>query len=540
LIINRIPNPILLTTRKQMIHDTLKTTNLVALESVMADPSSQIFADYMANIIKQIPNPGKLTLLTGTANSQVSFYFQSPTTSQINADLYNNILSPRVKGVGSQYGVNQAALLSSSFINGYNQIYLSLRYQLSQLDQATMQTLLAKVAGSITALRPIWNAWVDTFGPKPNSSSEPSILVPKLDMNDTNIALIQMTGTMQTTWLNPSFQEKLKADSSYPYQHMNDFDQIFSGIPLSVPAQMRDLIKQVYNAQGAAGGITAKQANATQILSGVRNNVQHPSQANGGLKLSGSDKMIPGMIFQPQDPMTLTNELGAYPTQGLTYSAIVTKSSSSTLTFEASVGGGISIPILDFFSIGLSGGAKTSIFNNDFAGSRFTIKLTVNNPTLQPIMTVTPMLYNITTQQGWLYVDPVKEAIKNGRNTDVTGFVFDGGVPSFHLEEGGDFGYINTLVLSQFLELSLVFEQCNSTEVRKYFEQYASATISFLGIPLGGVSQSSTYSYSYSNQTETTITVTLKPKAPGYTPGGTDITQSLCNLVAVGITYPFA
>ncbi len=516
------------------IHDTIKTSSLVAAGSV--DPTSQIFADYMAQIIKQIPNPGKLTLLTGTADAQASFYFQSPQSSDINAALYNSILSRRVKGGGSPFGVNQAELLNAAFINAYSQVYLSLRYQLSQADQATYQQIVAKVAGTITTLRPLWNSWVDAFG---KASTPP---VPKLDMNDTNTALMLLTGVVQTTWIDPQFAPILQKDRNYPYEHMNDFDQIFSGIPATVPAMMLDQIKAVYNAQGAGGGITAKQSNATQILSGVRANIQNPSSENGGLKLTGSTKMIPGLKFQPQDPITLVDKLKTNPpTATLEYSATVTRSNSTTLTFDASVDGGISIPILDFFSLGVSGGAKTSIFQEEFAGSSFSLKVVVNNPTLQPLMTVEPQLYNISTAQGWLYADPVKEAVDNGSNTDVTGFVFDGGVPtSFDFAEGGNFGYVNALVLSQFLELSLVFKQCNTKKVQKYFEEHINTTISFLGIPLGGASQSSSYSSSYSDETETSITITLKPNPPGYVPGGTDITQSLCNLVAVGVIYPFA
>jgi len=498
------------------------------------NPASQVFSLYMANILKQVPNPGNFTLLIGTADTQVSFYFKSPTTSEINANLYNQILSPRVKGHGSKYDVKQAELLSSAFINGYNQIYLSLRYQLSQADQAIMQQNVAKVAGSITTLRPIWNAWVEAFG----AQSQPP--VPKLNMNNTDTALIQMTGTMQGPWLNPAFVDKLKEDPSYPYQHMNDFDQIFSHIPLSVPKSMRDQIEAVYNAQGIGGGITAKVSNANQILNGVRNNIQQPSAENGGLKLTGSSRMIPGLQFEPADPITLTTILGTHPPDSLDYRAKVTKSESSTLIFDLQIGGGITIPIFDCFSLSVGGGAQTSIFESDFAGSEFEIEVVVNNPTLQPLMTVKPSLYNISTAQGWLYIDPVKEAIKNGLNTDVTGFVFDGGVPSFDFSEGGDFGYVDTLLLSQFLELKLTFKQCNSTKVRQYFEQNSNAQINFLGIPLGGASESSSYSYSYSEETSSSISISLKPNPPGYTPGGTGITQSLCNLVAVGVTYPLA
>lgn len=511
--------------------DLVKRRNLM----VEGDASSQVFAEYMSNIIKQIPTAGDLSLLTNPAASQVSFYYKSPTTNELNANFYNNILSPRIKGAGTLYGVDQAQLLSSAFINAYNQLYLSLRYQLSAADQATMQELVAKVAGSITSLRPIWNAWVQASGGPEKSG------VPLLDMNDTNTALIQMTAVVQGQWVNPDYVTKIQNDPSYPYTHMNDFNTIFNKIPVSVPLQMRNDIQDVYNAQGAAGGLTAKVSNATQILNGVRTNVQSPTLASGGLKLTGSAKLVPGMTFQPDDPITLVNELKAAPPTGvLRYSATITKATDEILTFQASGGAGISIPILDFLSFGVGGSFKTSIFQENYAGSKFTVEVVVNNPTLQPMLTVSPLLYNIATNQGWLYVDPVKQALKNGGKTDVTGFVFDGGVPSFDFGDGGDLGIVSALVLSQFLELNLTFENCSSTDVQKYFEQQVNMTVRFLGIPLGGASEKSTYSYSYNKQSDSKISVTLKPNPPGYTPGGTDITQSLCNLVAVAVTYPFA
>ena len=269
-----------------------------------SDPTSQVFAEYMSNIILKLPNPGQLSLLRGTANGQASFYFKSSSTGEINATLYNALIAPRVSGAGTQYGVPQVTLLGSTFINAYTQLYTSLRYRLSQADRATMQQLIAEVSNSVSALRGIWNAWV---------SATPDTKVPKLDMNDTQTALMQLTATMTSAWLNPGYKEKLHENPAYPYQHMSDFDQIFSGIPLSVPMAMRNEIKAVYNAQGAQGGLTAKVSNATQTLQGILDNVQHASKLNGGLKLTGSDNMIPGIMFQPADPLTLVNELDQNP-----------------------------------------------------------------------------------------------------------------------------------------------------------------------------------------------------------------------------------
>ncbi len=112
--------------------------------------------------------------------------------------------------------------------------------------------------------------------------------------------------------------------------------------------------------------------------------------------------------------------------------------------------------------------------------------------------------------------------------------------PNFNFNENADFGFINSLVFSQFLEISISFEKCDSKQVRKYFEEHTDTGVYFLGIRLGGVSQSASYSYSYSEETTTSIKVTIKPVAPGYVPGTDSINQSLSQLVAVGVEYPFA
>ncbi len=493
-------------------------------------PTQQVYDEYMANIIKQIPNAGSLKLLKGTSNAQASFYYKDLTTGDINTALYNNLLDQRIEGTTSEFGVDEVELAQNSFISDYNSVYLKLMFQLSTKDQATQQQNDANTAKAVRALTPLWNAWVQAMKQKE---------IPELD-KDTKIALIQITNTLQTIWVSEDYIEVLKDDPSYPYTNLNNFDKIFGEIPASVSKQMRTYIVDIYSAQGKGGVISAMVANATQTIAGIINNVQNPDESNGGMNLTGDNAYVPGLMFAPNDPLAVVGALGQNPPTGtFQYTANITKSEKTTLNFQASVGGGINIPILSFFSLGLSGGASGSIFQEDFAGSKYSVKVVVNNPTVNPIVTINPQLYNISTRKGWMSTSPVKEAIKNGKNTDVTGYRFTS-EPNFNFAEGGDFGYINSLVLSQFLELSMTFEECNSKDVKNYFEQHASAGISFLGIKLGGASESSSHSYEYSDETNTSITVTLKPNEPGYTPGTVDINESLCQLVAVGVEYPFA
>lgn len=506
------------------------------LKTIGTPAEYEVYAEYMSNIIKQLPNPGKLKLLTNTSSAQASFYFLDDATSAVNSTLYNNVLNQRIEGEGTVNGIDQVGLAQDSFTNSYLSVFTKLRYQLSPNDKATQQRVNADVASTVRALIPVWNAWYEAIEPKD---------VKKLNATNTDIALIQMTNTLNTVWLNPKFKEIIQKDSSYPYTHLNDFNTIYSNIPVSVSKQMRDYMIEVFNKSGAAGAITADIANATQTLAGIIDNIQKPTagdDGNGGMTITGSDKAVPGLVFEPARPNAIVEQLSTNPPSSVfKVSKRVTKSTETTLNVQASVSGGISIPILSFFSVGVNGGAKTSIFERDYSGSNFTVDVVVNNATVSPLMSSSPLLYNISTRQGWMSTSPVKDAIKNGypAPTGITGYVFNSN-PNFDFREGADFGYVNSLIFSQFLEINIGFDKCDSKQVRKYFEEHTDMGVYFLGIRLGGASQSASYSYSFSDETATSIRVTIKPEAPGYVPGTDSINQSLSQLVAVGVVYPFA
>ncbi|WP_163407872.1 hypothetical protein [Flavobacterium ajazii] len=508
----------------------------VTVNAIGTPAEYDVYAEYMSNIIKQLPNPGKLKLLTNTSSAQASFFFLDDVTSAVNGTLYNNVLNQRIKGEGKLNDVDQVGLTQDAFTNSYLSVYTKIGYQLSPNDKATQQKINSDVASTVRALIPVWNNWWEAIQPKD---------VNKLNATNSDIALIQMTNTLNTVWLNPDYKKELEKDPSYPYVHLNDFNKIYNKTPLSVSKQMRDYMIEVFNKSGAAGAITADIANATQTLAGIINNIQNPtlgSDGNGGMSITGSDNPIPGLVFEPARPNALVNQLSTVPPSSVyRFSRRVTKSSETTLNVQASVGAEISIPFLSFFSVGVSGGAKTSIFERDYSGSDFKVEIVINNATLSPLMSSSPLLYNISTKQGWMSTSPVKDAIKNGypAPTGITGYVFNSN-PNFDFEEGADFGYVNSLVFSQFLEISISFEKCDSKQVRKYFEEHIDTGVYFLGIRLGGASQSSSYSYSYSEETATSIKVTVKPLAPGYSPGTDSINQSLSQLVAVGVQYPFA
>lgn len=491
----------------------------------------QIYAEYMSNIILQLPNSDKLQFLTGTSSGQASFYFKN-SQGFVNASLYNNFLNQRISGEGVQYGVRQAGLTLDSFINSYLSVYMKLRYQLSQSDKAAQQKINIDVASTVTQLAPIWNTYVTQFEPKGIS---------KLNETNTDIALIQITDALNTVWINPQFILKLKENPSYPYEHLDEFAAIYNQIPKTVPNTMIELMINIYKVSGAAGEITSRIAYAIHTLAIIINNLLRPNNENKGLSLTGTKKFIPGLIFEPGDPENIIDQLNENPVVSYTNNNNVIKLSSGLLKVNLSELDEITIPPLRFLSNTLENGTSSSVFKEAFSGTSYFVEAIVNNPVINPQLRITPEPFNILTNTGWMFSEPVKDAVKNGypAPTDITGFVFNS-EPNFNFSEGGDFGFINSLVFSQFLELYITFTDCNVGKVKKYFETNRSSKFSFLGKSVGNPSETFTYEYEFGNETDNCVVVKIKPAPPGYRPPEASVEDSSCQLVAVEIVYPFA
>ncbi|GGF07418.1 hypothetical protein [Flavobacterium limi] len=508
------------------------TDNKRSTESICdAVAEYQIYAEYMSNIILQLPNSDKLQFLTGTSSGQASFYFKDATGS-INASLYNNFLNQRISGEGTQYGVRQAGLTLDSFINSYLSVYMKLRYQLSQNDKKEQQRINTDVASTVTELIPVWNAYVSEFEPESIS---------KLNETNTDIALIQITDTLNTVWINPEFISTLKQKPSFPYEHIDEFGNIYNQIPKTVPNKMIELMISIFKISGAFGEITSRIAYAIHSLGVIINNLLRPTNENKGLSLTGTTKLIPGLLFERSDPEDIINQLNNNPVVSYTNNNNVIKLSSGLLKVDVSEINQIVIPPLRFLSNTLESGMSSSVFKETFSGTSYVVEAIVNNPVINPQLRVSPVPFDIMTNTGWMLSDPVKDAIKNGYPppTDITGYVFNS-EPNFNFKEGGDFGFINSFVFSQFLELYITFTDCNAKKVKNYFKTNKSSKFSFLGKSVGNPSEIFPYTYEFGNESNNSIAVKIKPQPPGYRPPDSSIEDSSCQLVAVEIVYPFA
>ena len=491
----------------------------------------QIYAEYMSKIIVQLPNPEKLQLLTGTSSTQASFYFMNG-QGALNASLYNNFLDQRIKGQGSgYYNVKQADTTSDSFVNCYLDLYLKLRYQLSDADKIKQEDINNAVSSTVSELIPIWNHYVETFKP------EKILRLSEIK----EIALIQVTDSLNTVWIDPDFVGKVKNKPSYPYEHISEFRNIYSKIPKTVPSEMMDLMVNIFQLSGTAGEVTAELANAAHTIIMIIYNLQHPSRANKGIPLTGSGYLIPGYWFE-RDSDDIIRQLNEYPVRSYTNNNQVFKMSSDVLRISLLESEDLTISPLKFLSNILEDGEQSSVFKETFSGTSCVVEAIVNNPVVEPQMRGNPVPFDIMANTGWMFAEPVKDAIKNGYPppTNVTGYVFNSEV-KFDFEEGGDFGYINSMVFSQFLELYITFRDCNVPKVKDYFEKNKASKFAFLGESIGNPSVVTSYSCQFGNETRESLEVIIKPPPPGYIPPEVyDITHSSSQLIAVEVVYPFA
>ena len=504
------------------------------MKSFDEEPAGEIYASFMSKIIEQIPGFDNLSLLLGTSSNQASFYFKNDSTDEINATLYNNKLAPRIIGKGTQFGINQVGLSNEAFTNSYSSVFNKIEYKLSTADKIENERLQQLTHDLVIELVPIWNEWL---------KNNPSPFIRPLDSTNADRALIEMTNVLQVYWVSLDYIEVLRNDPSYPYLNTDEFCKIFDRIPQTVPHEMIDLMINIYSVQGKSGELTAKLSLAAQTLNGVRANLISPRMGpdgNGGLKLSDQNKVIPGMTFTPPRASIIKDQLNANPPDPeLRYTSSESKASNSKLLVAIDRLKNVEIPALNFLSLEIADDNLSSIFSKSYAGTKFKVELNVKNPCYQPPFTFNPLQYDPYTHSGWMANHVIKEALENGIS-DKTGYFFTS-QPDFDFSNGGNFGYINTMIFSQFLQLKIEFIDGNPSKIKNYFNKNAHAPVRFLNMLLPKTEDVSNPVFSVVEENQNTVTIIIDPAPPGYIPpSGDNIAASLSSLIAVCVTYPIA
>ena len=182
---------------------------------------------------------------------------------------------------------------------------------------------------------------------------------------------------------------------------------------------------------------------------------------------------------------------------------------STEKEFKVTVKGkvGFSIPILDFITIGFGGSA--SYFSDNIATTSNTTTVDMTFPGVN-LVSFGPVDFTMAgATSSWFWMDPIRQAIANG-DKDVSGYKFAPKSP-VDFSRKGPFAYLTGVAISSYPTMKITVKSSEYQKIQKTFEQRTKTSVSFLGIQLASLTEST-----YSNDVKVdaanqTVTITLSP-----------------------------
>jgi hypothetical protein len=425
-------------------------------------------------------------------NDPANLSFNNATYSWININLLNN-LPPVQQSTGN------------SFTNEMMSVLSKVTYKLSAADQVTLNNAYSNAQNQQMALLQNWRAAFGSFPPGPGQPID------------------NIMSTIATTWASP-------ATTFNAIQNSINLNQLLNNAPATGQG-LFPLVANYVNALGSsvtlANAVTMNNAYVRLAL----NALQFPSATNGAIQTNdGTQKYYPAYTVNTP----LTSIINSLQNTSSTIQITMNVSIASESEYSVSIQGGTSfrIPFLDFFSLGV--GANASYFHDEIMKSSESVSITMTftGPT---IVNYAPLAFNQSTQQGWFFMAPILDAIKN-QGKDISGYQFAPS-PGIDFSNNGPFGLLQGIAIANYPSAKIVIKSSSYQSIQTTFQQTVSVGISFLGIPLGS-STESTYSHSASSSSsDSTVTITLNP--PPNMVAGTSI-SSMGWILGAQTNYPAA
>jgi hypothetical protein len=441
------------------------TTDAAAILDLLKDKADQILSASLGTA------PLAAFQVTGPGNF---FYnWQDATNVTLfNAKTYNWISANLVAGA-------TPIQLGDSFTNLFQQALQSISWSLSTADQAALNKASASATQQAAAVQ---NAWIEAFGALPNPGG-------RVPMNDIAAEIAGKWAVPPTT---------LTAIKS-----ATNLGKLLNNVPASGEAVL-PVFANWLNALGSSVSLQNSVTVNGAYLSRALDAVQNPTTDNGGLALDDSSVQPAFQVTtQVSDILNALNS----GTPQVSLSMTVSRTSESELRVQAEGGAAFDIPILDFLGVGVGGHA--SYFSDQIATSSNTVTVEMSFPGVN-LVTFGPLPFRMSgASSSWYWIDPVRQAIAN-TGKDVSGFKFSP-MPDIDFSAAGPFAYLQGVVISSYPTITITTKSADFASIEKTFEQSSSVSVSFLGIPLGGASESS-YQHSLQvDQSAQTVTITLSP-----------------------------
>lgn len=441
-----------------------------------------------------------LTGFTVGSLGNFPYYWQNPANLKFNHLTYDWISANLLANTSP-------AQLGSG--NGFTNLYIealgSISYQLSTADQAQLTKAQQNATNQQAALLSAWQAAYGTIPPATPTQQPIDIIM----------------NTIATTWASP-------ATTLSAIQSSHNLNALLNNMPASGKT-IAPVLAQYLNALGSSISLQNATTMNTGYVQQALAAVQSPSSSNGGLSTDdGNENPSYAVSTQLADILNGLQDTS----NAVALSLGVSRYSSSEYRVSINGSSGFEIPILDFFGLGV--GANASYFEDDIATSSNTVDIQMTFPGVTSV-NFGPTGYNMSTGQDWYWMEPITEAIANGTN-DVSGFKFSPN-PQIDFSANGPFGLLTGVAIATYPTVVISVTSSDYQSIATTFQQSTSFEVSFLGIPLGGGSQS-TYSSSVNvNSSSQTVSITLTP--PPQTVAGQAV-SSVAWVLGVETNYPAA
>jgi hypothetical protein len=411
---------------------------------------------------------------------------------------------------GNYVGTNGSALTTSYF-----NVLLSTAYVLGTQDAAKLNA--ANLANAATVNTLILD-WIAAFGQFPSN-------VGSTQTAQLNYIMIQVI-----SWGNPGLTLGQFRNSTNPMA-------LLPNIPIGGDTVVNDLMTYLGNSSSVAN-IQNAVVSFNNQLNQTRNNVNPPikptSVLPGFMQIInnlGATQIVP-KIDIAESTAVIQNELLPASGTGRSFSVTLDTSKYSSTEVRVSASGKASIGASNFF-LGFHASAGVSYDMYNFASNltTCTIKMTFNGVTT---VTPKPSSYDISTGNGWWNPEPIQDAANP--STDQSGYKFSP-KPSYNFGVNGNFGTLARIMISQQPIISLEYSSTDYASFKSIFKENSSWGVSFLGIPLGGGSQSYYKCITSQNTQKQTVTITMSP-AGITTP--VSATAQLAYVIGAQILWPGA
>ncbi|AMP99089.1 hypothetical protein AY601_2191 [Pedobacter cryoconitis] len=444
--------------------------NVASAASEIIDSLKEQASALLSSVLKE-----PLTDFGVTALGNFPYYYLNPDNLQFNATTYgwiSNALTADATPV----------TLGEPFVHIYTEALANVTYRLSNADQAILNSAQLEAANQQMELL---NIWTVIYGPVAATSKQRPIDI--------------IMSTIATTWAVPAIDLYMAQRAENLFQLLNH-----------TPASGQPVLPALANYLIALGGSISLQNAITMntgYLSTALHNVQNAAAANGGMLLDNSATTY-NPAYAVSTPLSdIINGLSATNNK-IELNMTVTRSSDIEVKISIEGGASFEIPIASFLTLSVD--ASENYFSDIIAASSNTISVSMTF-TGVTLVNYGPALFNIATGLNWSWMNPITDAIRNG-STDVSGFVFSP-KPNIDFSEGGPFSFLTGVAISNYPSIEITVHSESYENIEKTIEQTVSLGVSFLGIPLGGGSESAYLHAASSSSSSSTVTIKLDPPA---------------------------